>query len=169
MTGRAARNMFDRAPVRITREGPNRVMVEFEDLRFVKGYAPGDDNNCLIQALLQSINDVGIPCIANARWVRKEMIRRFGSGADEVTELNFLDLRPHSASIIDLIGMSARDNGLDPTDLIHAENFSVTCVAEEQLVVGEVVGTGRIPLYVLNESLLHFVPLLKDRARRERP
>ena len=158
--------MFDRLPVRIHYESVNRVIVAFGDKRFVKGSASGHGNNCLIYALIQSINDAGILCVANESWVREELRRRFRSGPDQVTERIFLDVRPHSASIIDLIGISARTNGCDPTGSIRAENFSITCVAEDQRRVGEVVGAGRHPLCVLKEGLLHFVPLLRDRARR---
>ena len=164
MTGRAAPNMFKRAPVRIFREDLNRVIVEFEGKRFVKGSASGDGFNCLIYALLGALNDVGVLCVADVPWVRDELRRRFKTGSDQVTAEKCLDLRPHYASVIDLIGLSARANGCDAAGKIRAENFSVTCVAEDQLVVGEVVGSGA-SLYVLNEGLQHFVPLLRDRSR----
>ena len=73
-------------------------------------------------------------CVANSSRVLIKLRHR-----------TILDLRPHYASVIDLIGLSARVNGCDAAGKIRAENFSVTCVAEDQLVVGEVVGEGASP------------------------
>ena len=169
-TSQAAPDMFSREPVVINRERPGRIIVEFGGLRFVKGFATGDGNNCLIHALAQSINDIGDRCVVNVPWIRKELLRRFASGPDQVTEANFLDFRPHGASVIDLIGMSARAEGLDPQGRIRADRFSVTCVAEDLGRVGDVVGEepGRTSLYILNEGLLHFVPLIRDRSGMRR-
>ena len=165
-----APDIFSRAPVVINRDRPSRIIVEVGGLRFIKGSASGKGNNCLISALAQCIDDKVTLCMINAPWIRNELCRMFASGANIVTENNSLELRPHCASVIDLIGISARAQGLDPDDRIHAENFSVTCVAEHLGRVGDVVGEGpeRTSLYILNEGLLHFVPLIRDRSGMRR-
>ena len=109
---------------------------------FIKRSASGKGNTCLISALAQSIVDICIPCLINAPWIRNELRRRFASGAYIATADNFLELRPHGASVINLIGMSARAERLDPQDRIHAENFSVPCVVAHLGRVGDVEGDG---------------------------
>ena len=165
-TGQAGPDLFERVPVQIQwrRSGP--ALVEFSGERFVKGFAKGDDCNCLIFTLRECLCDVGLLCVVDAPWVRMELRRRFRTGPDAVTERNYLDLRVHGPVVLDLIGESARANGCDPGRAIRAENFKMTCVAEDQRVVGEVVGEGRVDLFPLNEGLRHFVPLLRDRSAR---
>ena len=158
--------MFERTPVQIRRErGTPNVLVEFSGHRFVKGFASGSGCNCLIQTLLSCLNDNGIPCMADAPWIRKELRKQFPQGANQVTERNFLDLRNHWRSIINLIGVNARRNSYDATDQIHARNFKVTAVLEDGRFVAEVDGNGPIDLYLLNEGNAHFVPLLRHRQR----
>ena len=165
-TGRAAPNMFERTPVQIRRErGTPNVLVEFSGHSFVKGFASGSGCNCLIHTLLSCLSDNGIPCMADAPWIRKELRKQFPQGANQVTERNFLDLRNHWRSIINLIGVNARRNSYDATDQIHARNFKVTAVLEDGRFVAEVDGDGPIDLYLLNEGNAHFVPLLRNRQR----
>ena len=134
-------------------------MVEFSNRSFIKGYADGAGCNCLIQTLLACLNDNGLLCIADVPWIRQELRRRFRQGENRVTERNYLDLRNHWTTIIDLIGISARHNGGDPTNQIHARNFNVTAVLEEQRIVVERDGVGAINLFVLNQGNEHFVPI----------
>ena len=91
--------------------------------------------------------------------------RRFREGENRVTERNYLDLRNHWTTIIDLIGISARCNECDPTNQIHARNFNVTAVLEERRIVVERDCVGPINLFVVNEGNQHFVPLLQIRQR----
>ena len=98
-------------------------------------------------------------------WIRQELRRRFRQGEDRVTEANYLDLRNHWTTIIDLIGISARHNECDPTNQIHARNFNVTAVLEERRIVVERDCVGAINPFVLNEGNEHFVPLLQIRQR----
>ena len=99
------------------------------------------------------------------KCIRKELRRRFREGENRVTERNYLDLRNHWTTIIDLIGISARRNECDPTNQIHARNFNVTAVLEERRIVVERDGVGAINLFVLNEGNRHFVPLLQNHQR----
>ena len=131
----------------------------------IKGFASGAGCNCLIQTLLACLNDNGLLCVADVPWIRHELRRRFRQGENRVTEANYLDLRNHWTSIIDLIGISARRHGCDPTNQIHARNFNVTAVLEERRIVVERDGVGAISLFVLNEGNQHFVPLLRNRQR----
>ena len=165
-SGRAAADLFERTPVQIHREAGNlNVLVEFSNRTFIKGFASGAGCNCLIQTLLACLNDNGLLCVADVPWIRQELRRRFRQGENRVTEANYLDLRNHWTSIIDLIGISARRHGCDPTNQIHARNFNVTAVLEERRIVVERDGVGAINLFVLNEGNQHFVPLLRSRQR----
>ena len=140
-------------------------MVEFDNRSFIKGFASGDGCNCLIETLLACLNDNGLLCVADVPWIRQELRRRFRQGENRVTERNYLDLRNHWTTIIDLIGISARHNECDPTNQIHARNFNVMAMLEERSIVVERDGVGAINLFVLNEGNQHFVPLLRNRQR----
>ena len=162
-TGTLAPDMFERTRVRITRqEHLQRVLVEWNEHSFIKGYASGAGFNCLIQTLRECLNDRCLHCVANVPWIRQELRKRFPTGENRVTEKNFLDLRNHWRSIVDLIGISARANGCDPAGHISAANFNVTAVLEDSRRVVEVDGEGPIPLFILNEGNAHFVPLLRN-------
>ena len=93
------------------------------------------------------------------------MQKLFPTGANIVTQNNYLDLRNHWRSIVDLIGVSARHHGCDEHNQIHADNFRVTAVLEEAARVVEEDGDGPIHLFMLNEGNSHFVPLLRNRER----
>ena len=165
-TGTAAADIFERTPVQIRRERGNlNVFVEFSGRSFIKGFASGDGYNCLIQTLLACLNDNGILCVADVPWIREELRRRFRTGENIVMAKNYLDLRNHWRSIIDLIGISARRNSCDPANQIHARNFNVTAVLEDGRFVAEKDGEGPISLFMLNEGNSHFVPLLRNRQR----
>ena len=155
--------MFDRTPVRITRqEHLHRVLVEWNGRSFIKGNVSGEGCNCLIRTLRECLNDQGLICVADVPWIRLELRKRFRTGENRVTEDNFLDLRNHWQSIVDLIGISARREGCDPAGHISAANFNVTAVLEDSRRVVEVDGEGPIPLFILNEGNAHFVPLLRN-------
>ena len=123
----------------------------------------GEGCNCLIRTLRECLNDRGLFCVADVPWIRLELLKRFRAGENRVTEDNFLDLRNHWRSIVDLIGMSARENDCDPHRRIVAANFNVTAVLEESRPVVEVDGEGPIPSFILNQGNMHFVPLLRNR------
>ena len=162
VTGSAAPDMFERTSVRVTRER-GRIVVSINDERFIKGYASGQGCNCLIASILSCLNDKGILCVASVTWIREELQRQFPRGENQVTRGNFLDLRNHWRSIIDLIGISARNHGCDPAAHITSENFAVTCVLEEGERVYEADGDGLCRLFLINEGNSHFSPLLGDR------
>ena len=157
--------MFERAPVRIDRRHKRRILVEFSGRHFVKGAASGIGCNCLIHTLLSCLNDNNLRCVANVPWIRQELQKLFPDGENIVTKNNFLDLRNHWRSIIDLIGVSARQQGCDERNQIHSENFRVTGVLEEAERVVEEDGDGPIHLFTLNEGNYHFVPLIRNRER----
>ena len=159
--------MFERTTVRIYKErGTLNVYVELSGHRFVKGFASGLGCNFLIATLLACLSDNSILCVANIPWIRIELRKLFPQGVNQVQENNFLDLRNHWRPIIDLIGVSARLQGCDTESQIYARNFTVTAVLEDTRVVSEKDGDGPIELFMLNEGVSHFVPLLRDRSRR---
>ena len=157
--------MFARTPVRIERVRKQRVLVHFSERSFLKGSASGAGCNCLIRTLLACLNDNNLRCVANISWIRNELQKLFPVGPNIVTQNNFLDLRNHWRSIVDLIGVSARHQGCDEQNQIHAENFRVTAVLEEAARVVEEDGDGPIHLFTLNEGNFHFVPLIRNRER----
>ena len=166
-TGTGDPHMFERTPVRIYKErGTLSVYVEFSGHRFVKGFASGLGCNCLIETLLARLNDNSILCVANILWIRSELRKLFPQGENWVSARNYLDLRNHRRPITDRIGVSARQHGCDTENQIYARNFTVTAVLEDTRVVSERNGNGPIELFILNERVRHFVPLLRDRIRR---
>ena len=156
--------MFRRSDVRIHRRQFETEVI-IDGVQFIKGYATGTGNNCLVDALTQAIQDTGIPCRSNNPWVRKELLRRFPrTGESEVTLESFLDLRRHWRETVDLIGESARSMGPDTDNRICAEPFHVVCVEENRSVVGDADGDGPVAVHLLNEGFLHYVPLIRRRA-----
>ncbi len=138
--------------------------VRIDGRVYFKGSATGQGNNCLIDALRQAIDD-RLPCVANMSWVRQNLLKKFPRhGESAVTAAGFLDLRMHGAAIVNLIGESARWEGLDTQGQIHAHTFTVVCVEESLGLLGDVVGTGPLKLYLLNEGFHHYVPLLPQRG-----
>ena len=159
--------MFNKAPVKITRIHSEKVLVEFSGQTFVKGFASGAGCNCLIDTLITCLNvNIGLHCVAKKEWIRQELRKQYRSGENEVTADNYLDLRNHWRSIIDLIGISARANQCDPRRDIMAANFRITSVSQQHRVVAEEDGDGFYQLFTLNEGNLHFVPLLKYRGHQ---
>ena len=163
-TGSAAPDMFRRSDVRIhKRQFETEVIID--GAQFIKGYATGAGNNCLVDALTQAIQDTGIPCRSNNPWVRQELLQRFlRIGESAVTLESFLDLRRHWRDTVDLIGASARSMGLDTDNRIRAETFRVVCIEENRSVVGDADGDGPVAVHLLNEGFLHYRPLLRRRA-----
>ena len=153
--------MFARVPVVITGNA-RRKLVRVGEQVFVKGAASGEDNNCLIQTFILALQDI-VSFIADPGWIRSQLQRRFPSGPNAVTADNYLDLRPHWRDIVSLISESACAQGFRDGRLIRPEAFRITCVEERRQVVGDVVGDGPTDLFILNESMLHFVPLLRRR------
>ena len=154
--------MFARVPVVITGNSRRRLVRVGEQV-FVKGAASGDDNNCLIQTFILALQDHVSSLLADPRWIRSELQRRFPSGPDRVTDENYLDLRAHWRDIVSLISQSACRLGFHDCRQIRPEAFRVTCVYEVRQVVGDVVGDGPTELFILNEHMRHFVPLLRRR------
>ena len=168
-TGSAAADMFERAPVSITKRASEDLVTLHSasgDQVFVKGSASGAGNNCLIFSLLEAIRMHSFRIIANVEWIRLELQRRYpASRSYAVTQSNFLDLRNHWEAVVDLILASARFQGcLLPADL-SAASFRVISIQENARVIGDHVGTGRFELYIMNQGFLHFIPLIPRRAR----
>ena len=162
-TGVAAANMFERTPVQIRHETSGRIVVVCSGRSFIKGYASGAGCNCLIATMLACLNDNDIPCVANIPWIRERLQTEFPRGENRVTERNFLDLRNHWRSIVNFIGVSARQHGCDPENHIHAQNFNITAILEDTSRVVEKDGDGPVSLFTMNEGNSHFVPLLRNR------
>ena len=65
--------------------------------------------------------------------------------------------------MVELIGISGREQGFDEEQRIRPETFSVICIQEEQEIVGDEDGVGPLRLYIMNQDFRHFVPLLRMR------
>jgi len=150
-SGFAAPDMIPRGSVLIMRDA-RRILVRIGERELVKGCASSSDNNFLIWTLLGAMQD-HVSVMADVKWIRKELQRWFPRGHnDAVSEISFLDLRPHWRAIIALIGKSAQMLGFDRGGLIRPEAFRITCVEERWRVIGDVVGDGQNDLFILNES-----------------
>ena len=164
--GTVAPNIFHRRAVTIEKKAFS-VTVEIDNHTFLKGSADGGGCNCLIHALQQCISEhvpIVADCHEDREWIREELCNRFPApGPNAVSPNLYLDLRPHWAAIVELLAIGAQGMQLDPEHLIRPENFRITCVAEQQQIVGDEVGSGHIHLYILNEEFRHFVPLLRRR------
>ena len=135
-------------------------MVTIDEKKFIKGWASGDANNCLIHTLHQALQTIMGDINADIPWIRRQLLHRFPrSGKDAVTEWNFLDLGEHWKAVIDLIGENVRQQGSDIAAEIRHENFKIFCIEEQNQVLGSVEGIGPKELYILNERHCHFVPL----------
>ena len=153
-------DIFARARVTIFHlEGGDDVCTYF------KVQASGAGSNCLVYSLLQCIGMAGLPCSANVPWVRTEMMKQFTSaGVSAVTSGTYLDLCEHWASVVSLLGSSARSMGLDLEKRIVPSLFQITCISDVHSVIGDLVGTGRVHLYLFNEGNCHYSPLLPYRS-----
>ena len=164
-TGSAAPDMFERAPVTITKrahEDLGTVHFSSGTRIFVKGYASGNGNNCLIDSLVQAIQMHFPEILVNITWIRSELQLRYPSSRPyAVTKTNFLDLRNHWEAVVDLILMNARAQGCMLPDDVSAASFQIISVQEDAQVVGDHVGTGPFHLYLLNQGFLHFLPLIR--------
>ena len=108
-----------------------------------------------------------MPLVANVAWVREQLQRRFRNpGRALVTARNFLDLKEHWAPIVDLIGESARAEGLDCDRRMRASTFTIVGISEDEGRIVAKEGCGPVLLFVMNQGHVHFVPLLRDRTRR---
>ena len=81
-----------------------------------------------------------------------------------VTHKNYLDFRNHWEAVIQLIADSARQNECGHPD-IRPEKFQCICVEEMNSTIGDVLGAGELKLYLCNEGLRHYVPLIELRWR----
>ena len=166
-TGSSAPDMFERSRVSITQQ-PHQVLVTIHsvlgDKVFVKGYASGDGNNCLISSLYQAIQ-MHFRIMVHTGWIRSELQRRFPSSHPyAVTQINFLDLRNHWEAVIDLILDSARAQGCLLPDHLCSASFQIISAEENAKVIGDHVGAGPVVLHILNQGFLHFVPLIRCRV-----
>ena len=103
-----------------------------------------------------------VPVTAAREWVRDRLLQEFPrTGATAVTSSNYLDLCSHWEVIVRLLGEQARALGCDPNHSIQPSTFKIVCIAESRSIVGEEYGTGKVILYLLNEDVRHFVPLIQ--------
>ena len=167
-TGESAPDIFDRSPVQFSApdEVTGRVTLELtfqnRELKLWKGSASGQQNNCLIHTLMQAVFDPEIPDVADIPWVRERLQERFPKvGRSRVTANNFLDLKEHWAAVIDLIGECARVRGFKDHERIRASNVVIVGISQEEKRIVAKEGSGNMPLFVLNQSQCHFVPLLR--------
>ena len=84
-----------------------------------------------------------------------------------MTAHNFLDLKEHWAAVIDLIGECARARDFEDHERIRASNFIVVGISQEEKRIVAKEGSGSVPLFVLNQSQCHFVPLLRNGPNEE--
>jgi hypothetical protein len=169
--GDSAPDLFERSPVSFTTDPHTGcVWLEFNcesrPCRMLRGFAPGTGCNCLIYSLQQVIHDQGIACVADVPWIRQQLLQRFRDpGPAQVRERSYLDLQEHWAAMIDLLGASARAQGLDQQREIRASTFTVFGVSQEEARIVAKEGSGPVVLFVLNQGQHHFVPLLRQRVR----
>ena len=111
---------------------------------------------------MQAVFDPEIPDVADIPWVRERLQERFPKvGRSRVTANNFLDLKEHWAAVIDLIGECARVRGFKDHERIRASNVVIVGISQEEKRIVAKEGSGSMPLFVLNQSQCHFVPLLR--------
>ena len=133
------------------------------DIELWKGSASGKQNNCLIHSLMQVVFDPFIDDVADVQWVRERLQELFpDAGRSRVTANNFLDLKEHWAAVIDLIGECVRARGFHDHERIHSSDFMVVGISQEEKRIVAMEGSGSRPLFVLNQSQCHFVPLLRN-------
>ena len=63
--------------------------------------------------------------------------------------------------MIDLIGECARVRGFKDHERIRASNVVIVGISQEEKRIVAKEGSGNMPLFVLNQSQCHFVPLLR--------
>ena len=111
---------------------------------------------------MQAVFDPEIPDVADIPWVRERLQERFpNAGRSRVTAANFLDLKEHWAAVIDLIGECARVRGFKDHERIRASNVVIVGISQEEKRIVAKEGSGNMPLFVLNQSQCHVVPLLR--------
>ena len=82
-TGESAPDIFDRSPVKFSEpdEHAGLVWLDFQfqnrAYQLFRGFATGNQNNCLIHTLQQAVSDQDIPCVADITWVRQRSQQRF--------------------------------------------------------------------------------------------
>ena len=132
-------------------EGANIVI---DSRAYFRGRASGQQNNCLIDTLRQSLD-----LVANMTWVRSQLRRRFSHGPAAVTESNFLTLEHHWRATIELL-FEADESGKPK---LSSDTFTIICVDLIYRDNGEVVGLGPRKLHIAREGTNHFVPLFRQR------
>jgi hypothetical protein len=136
--------------------------------------ATGADNNCLIDALRQSLVPNGFPLFHGyLERVRSDLSRAFPSGPYRVRDVdenaNFLDLLAHAeAAIRSLIAHArTRDHGgIDKKDRrwLFAQ-MKIVCVDIDNLENTTCVGNGSTEILIARENNNHFIPLRRAPAR----
>ena len=136
--------------------------------RNVPGHASGAANNCLIDALRQKLNLVGV----NVAWVREELRRRFPAPDEaHVSATNFLTLDLHWAAVVDLLLRAAGRGGSEGGGgALDHRALKIVCVDlragdDAELRHGDVVGDGRLVLHIGRIGESHFVQLLPFHGR----
>ena len=126
--------------------------VAISGRRYKLGTASGDENNCLIDTLRQSLQ---LPDLASVASVRRHLLSPgfFGEASERVPleavirPRDFLTLDFHAKDIINLLGASAEAYTVLCLDWVHKSN-------------GDAVGNGPSTLYIARVREDHFVPLI---------
>jgi hypothetical protein len=126
--------------------------------------ATGADNNCLIDALRQSLH---FPLFHGyLERVRSDLSRAFPSGPYRVRDVdanaNFLDLQAHTEAAIGSLIAHARTQdhgGIDKNDpqWLFAE-MKIVCVNIDNLEDTTCVGNGTNVILIARENNNHFIP-----------
>ena len=144
----------------ISFHGKQRVLID--GIPFCYGFASPTNNNCLIDTL-----QIALPfhCIVNLDFIRQQLHRRFlgTSYPVQIDPPNYLDLGEHSNDILQLLGQY-NTAGNQPM-VLNTQRCTIMCVTK--LASGnyqmQKMGNGPITMYIANEGLGHFVPLLHER------
>ena len=159
---------------KVGRTKENERVVRVNGLEYCLQQATGADNNCLIDALRQSLLPNGFPLFHGyLERVRSDLSRAFPSGPHRVRDVdenaNFLDLQAHTeAAIRSLIAHArTRDHGgIDKKDRrwLFAE-MKIVCVNIDNLEDTTCVGNGTNEILIARENNNHFIPLRRAPAR----
>ena len=144
----------------ISFHGGQRVLIN--GVAYCYGGASSSNFNCLIDTLRQALP---FHCIANLDWIRQQLHRRFlhTSYPVHVDPPNYLDLHEHSNDILQLLGQ----HNIAATQPIALNTQQCTILCVTKLPSGnyqmQTLGHGPIRMYIANEGLGHFVPLIRER------
>ena len=152
----------DNVPHMVQREIRFEGQTVFIDNQpFHRGLASGEDNNCLIDTVRQSLHVVGVS-LAN---VRLALQSEFDTpGPARVEPSNYLTLELHWERVLHHVAHEGQRLGL-LSRLLSPAMFRIVAVDWTHRGNGDVVGNGEHTLYIARENQNHFVPLFPGYAR----